>query len=137
MKKVFIIQILFLYFLVPGNILSAQNDTATIVPGSKTMIETEYELVVFEPGFDTYLQMQLPMEYYGEPYYQNWNIQYVNEWNIRALNNRLAGAYQEQINYNPHTDYGIELNYKLYYFFRFIEKRYGITLVARADNITK
>jgi hypothetical protein len=136
-KKVFLIRILFLYYLISGSILSAQNDTATIVPGSKTMIETEYELVVFEPGFDTYLEMQLPLEYFGDAYYKSWNIRYTSEWNIRAINNRLAGAYQEQINYNPLVDYGIELDYKLYYFFRFIEKKYGITLVARADSRVK
>ncbi len=114
--------------------ICAQEDTATLVPCTESMIEVEYELIVFEPGFDTYLNTQLSMDHYGESYYRSWNINYVNEWNIRAVNNKLVGAYQEQINYNPLVDYGIELDYKLYYFFRFIEQKYKITLIERAGK---
>jgi hypothetical protein len=71
------------------------------------------------------------MELYSGSYYKNWNTFYVAEWNIRYMENKLVGADQDLIQYDPLVNYGIELEYKLYYFFRFYEHKYGITLLPR------
>lgn len=134
MKIFYVMPLLIVCFYAFTEITFAQNDTATLVPDTKPMIEAKYDIVVFEPGYDMYLKTQLPKNHYGASYYRNWNIHYVNEWNVRAVQNKLAGAYQEQINYNPLVEYGIELDYKLYYFFQFIEEKYHITLVSRAGK---
>lgn len=111
--------------------IQAQDSLVVVEPDSVSMIEVEYDLIVFEPGFEMFLMSQPPMDYYSTSYYRNWNIHYVQEWNIRSTSNRLVGVYQERIDYNPHVEYGIELEYKLYYFFRFIEDKYKITLIPR------
>jgi len=92
----------------------------------------EYELIIMDPGFDSWLATQPPANFYSQQYYENWNQRYVTEWNIRHSNPlRYGGFYQTRINYDPNVDYGLELNYKLYNYFRYIEKEYGIVLVPR------
>jgi hypothetical protein len=93
---------------------------------------TEYDLIIMDSGFESWLATQLPPNYYSQQYYENWNHRYITEWNNRHNNPlRYGGFYETRIDYNPNTDYGLELNYKLYYYFRFIEKEYGIVLVPR------
>ena len=94
---------------------------------------TEYELVVFDPGFESFLVSQpYSKNYYSNNYYRNWNIQYVTEWNYRHDNpNRYGNFYETRIEYDPNIDYGIDLNYRLYQYFQFIRKEYGIVLLSR------
>lgn len=94
---------------------------------------TEYELLVFDPGFEAYLaKLPYSKDFYTNQYYKNWNIRYVTEWNIRALNpSRYGTFYETQIDYNPQIDYGIDLNFKLYTYFQFIQDKYGIVLIKR------
>jgi len=94
---------------------------------------TEYELIVFDPKFETFLLTQpYPKNYYSDQYYKSWNTRYCIEWNIRHANPlRYGDFYETPINYEPQIDYGIDFNYKLYQYFQFIEKEYGITLIRR------
>ncbi len=95
----------------------------------------EYDLIIFDTKFESFLLMQPSKEFYSKDYYENWNYQYVTEWNIRHDNPiRFGDFYQTRIDYEPSIDYGIDLNYKLYYYFLFIEKEYGITLIKRAKT---
>jgi hypothetical protein len=106
--------------------LVAKNDTTS----SKD--STEYELIVLDPKFDSWLATQPPANYYSQQYYENWNQRYVTEWNYRHDNPiRYGNFFETRIDYDPNTDYVLELNYKLYYYFRFIEDEYGIVLVQR------
>ena len=92
----------------------------------------EYQLIILDAKFETFLAMQPSAEFYSQAYYEGWNRQYVTEWNIRHSNPiRYGGFYQTEINYNPNIDYGLDLNYRLYNYFRFIEKEYGIRLIIR------
>ena len=93
---------------------------------------TEYELIVLDGGFESYIATQPSINYHSQQYYEGWNKQYVTEWNIRHRNPlRYGGFYETEINYDPMEDYGLELNYRLYYYFQFIKDRYGIILVER------
>ncbi len=92
----------------------------------------EYELLVLDPGFTSFLATQPPAEHYSQSYYESWNHRYVLEWNSRHRNPlRYGDFYQTEIQYDPHTDYGLELNYQLYHYFQFVEKNYGIELIMR------
>ena len=97
---------------------------------------TKYELIVFDPGYESFLVSQpYPKWYYSEEYYKTWNIQYVIEWNYRFRNPMIFGNfYETEINYNPSEEYGLDLNYQLYQYFQFIEKKYGIVLISRRGN---
>lgn len=100
---------------------------------------TKYELIVFDPGYETFLISQAkPKWYYTNDYYKTWNIQYVTEWNYRFQNPQKYGNfYETEINYSPSEDYGIDLNYRLYQYFRFIESKYGIVLVSRQGKVKR
>ena len=93
---------------------------------------TQYELLILDSKFESWLATQPPANYYSQSYYENWNQRYVSEWNMRHNNPlRYGSFYETHIDYDPNTDYGLELNYQLYYYFRFIEEEYGIELVQR------
>ena len=90
-----------------------------------------YELIIFDPGFDSFLATQPSAEFYSQHYYESWNQRYVLEWNIRHLNPlRYGDFYQTQIHYDPLVD-GLDLNYRLYNYFQYIDEKYGIRLIRR------
>jgi hypothetical protein len=77
----------------------------------------EYEIIIIEPGFNTWLSsMARPEGYYSQSYMESRNWVMVQEWNSRVLQPTRydTGMYQLQIDYRPGINYGYELNYKLY-----------------------
>ncbi len=92
----------------------------------------EYKLTVWDTAFETYLAGQPPATFYPQSYYENWNYLYVQEWNYRfSYRQRYGSFYQTWIDYDHRIDYGLELNYRLYYYFKFIRDTYGIDLIRR------
>ncbi len=90
----------------------------------------EYEIIIYDIGFSTYLNtIAKPMEFYSQNYLEAKNNFYVVAWNIRANNPiRYGDLYGNQIDYSTYIDYGLEVNYKLYNYFKFFEKKYKIRL---------
>lgn len=132
MKTLLFLSIFYLCSILPLT-LAGQTKPVDLVAAPDTAVEeeTEYELIVLEPGYEAYLVTQLPMEYYSENYYKTWNHQYVTEWNIRFLSGPRRELFDNEIYYDPMTNYGLELECRLYHFFRFFEDKYDITLVYR------
>lgn len=97
---------------------------------------TEYELIVFDARFETFLVSQpYPSWYYSNEYYKQWNIRYCIEWNIRHSDPlRFGDFYETNIPYDSSVDYGLDFNFRLYQYFQFIEKEYGIVLISRKGN---
>ena len=109
---------------------SAQQDTLRFEIADEETDSVEYELIILDPGFDAFLAMQPHMQYYSRYYYENWNLRYVREWNYRHSQPlRFGNIYETYIDYRPNIDYGLELNYRLYYYFRFFEKENGVDLL--------
>ena len=84
--------------------------------------ETEYEIIIIEPGFYAWLNsIARPEGYYSQNFLENRNQIYVMNWNQRVLNPTTfnPNLYELQINYDPNIDYGYEVNYKLYNYFIF------------------
>ena len=98
------------------------NDTVTI--GSE---ESNYEIVIIEPGFNRWLlSIAQPRGYYTQSYMETRNRIYVIEWNNRVL---MPGQYspllyEMQINYDLNVDYGYEVNYQLYNYFIYFQRKY-------------
>jgi hypothetical protein len=114
---------------------SDQSDTEKVQITTVGTDSAQYELIITDVKFESYLLTQPPAEYYSKEYYKTWNFRYVTEWNNRYHNPTQYGTfYETEINYSPHIDYGLKLNYKLYYYFLFIEKEYGITLISRGKT---
>jgi hypothetical protein len=90
----------------------------------------EYQIIIFDPGFGLYLNtIAQPENFYSQNYYENKNVFYVSEWNYRARNPIQYGDfYGNIIDYDRQVDYGLEVNYKLFSYFQFIEYKHGIRL---------
>lgn len=90
--------------------------------------ETEYEIIIIEPGFYAWLNsIARPEGYYSQNFLENRNQIYVMNWNQRVLNPTTfnPNLYELQINYDPNIDYGYEVNYKLYNYFIFFQRKYN------------
>ncbi|USD24993.1 DUF6146 family protein [Flagellimonas marinaquae] len=90
--------------------------------------ESEYEIIIIEPGFYTWLNsIARPEGYYSKSFLENRNAIMVITWNQRVLQpNRFnPNLYELQINYDPSIDYGYEVNYKLYNYFIYFQRKYN------------
>jgi hypothetical protein len=91
----------------------------------------EYEIIIIDIGFTLYLNsVAKPMNYYSQTYLQSKNRIYVANWNNRARNPQQYNnsIYENIIDYEPNVDYGLEVNYKLYWYFKFAEQKYKMKL---------
>lgn len=98
----------------------------------------EYEIIIIEPGFNFWLKSRAkPEGYYSQQFLENRNRIYVTEWNNRVLNPSRynPNLYQMQIDYQPHIDYGYEVNYKLYYYFIYFQIQYKQRLAGFVPRI--
>lgn len=103
--------------------LTVDNDTVRIANDS-----LEYEIIIIEPGFSYFLASQAkPEGYYSLSYLENKNQFLVSDYNQRVMQpfRYDSSIYSQEINYDPQTDYGYEVNYKLYYYFVFLSHRYN------------
>ena len=97
---------------------------------SETTDSVEYELIVFDPGFETwFLTHSKPQWYHSQQYYESWNKQYVSAWNAKAISPRYGRIFETTIDYDYFTDYGLELNHKLFYYFQYVEKALEIDIL--------
>lgn len=98
--------------------------------GEEVRIEdeaSEYEIIIIDPGFYNWLQtIARPQGYYSQSFLETRNEIYVINWNQRVLlpNQYDRRLYELQINYDPNVDYGYDVNYKLYNYFIYFQRRY-------------
>lgn len=88
----------------------------------------EYEIIIIDPGFNTWLySIAKPRGYYSQNYLENRNQIYVINWNQRVQQPQIydPGLYEMQIDYSPHVDYGYEVNYQLYNYFIYFQRKYN------------
>lgn len=91
----------------------------------------EYETIVFAPGFDSFLTMQPSKSYFTESWLKAKNAQMVTEWNYRYGSPSYYNPhiYEEAIDYDSKINYGLDVEYTLYMFFRFMEKENNMSLI--------
>lgn len=92
-------------------VTGATNDTVRIANDS-----LKYEVIIIDPGFNTWLVSRARQRgYYSHQYLETKNRLWVMEWNSRVLQaQRYSNMYQMRIDYDSQTDYGYEVNYLLY-----------------------
>jgi len=96
----------------------------------------EYELETFDQKFETWYAMQNnPAQYRSQSYYENWNRQYVSEWDTKALDPIRNPYFQTIIGYNPSVDYGFKLNHKLFYYFQYVEHVLKIPILPNGPHV--
>lgn len=100
----------------------------------------EYEITIIDIGFNYYLNaIAQPVGFYSQNYLETRNRVWVTTWNMRAQN---AGQfnpniYENNIDYQQNIDYGYEVNYKLFNYFLFAQRKYKMNLGGgfRTDRI--
>ncbi len=90
----------------------------------------EYELIVMDPGFETwFLTTWNPAKDRSVNYYSHWNNIYVSAWNYKASQPHTSQFFDTMINYEPTIDYGMELERKLYYYFRYVDTKKRVPIL--------
>lgn len=110
-----------------------ENDTVRIANE-----DVEYEIIIIEPGFNTWLISRAkPEGYYEQSFLEARNRLYVAAWNERAQQplNYRSGLYDSIIYYDPTIDYGYEVNYKLYNYFIYFQLTYKQQLTSYIPRI--
>ena len=120
----------FLGFFTQGHNIRAKNTKETLMcpkPDTVKADSTEYELIIFDEGFESwYIKNYKPKWYHTKSYYKHWNQRYVNKWNYRY--NLGDHRFDSYIDYQPTKNYGKELEHKLYYFFEYFQETHNISL---------
>lgn len=86
----------------------------------------EYEVIIIEPGFDSWLATAKPRSNYSLTFLENKNYFFVTEYNRRVLDVHRynPNLYEMRIDYDPNIHYGLEVNYLLYNYFIYFQNRY-------------
>ncbi len=132
MKNLFLIVVVFIALYSCNTSKSVQNSEEIVATNEKQDTirivneELEYEIIILDIGFDSWLVTQRPMSYYTNETLRVKNLFYVTEWNQRVQQPHRynPNLYEQIINYDPSIDYGIEVNYPLYQYFQFFQQKY-------------
>lgn len=98
---------------------------------------TEYELLVFDPQFETWFMTNYsPAKDHSNEYYQSWNNQYVTDWNYHYMAGHYPKVFENYIDYDSFVNYGIDVNRKLYYYFRYVETYLKVPILMDGQKNT-
>lgn len=100
----------------------------------------EYEIIIIDPGFRAFLNgIARPRGFYSQQYFETRNRMWVITWNQRFLNPSQFSPtiYENEIDYQMNIDYGYEVNYLLFNYFLFAQRKYNMSLGGgfRPDRI--
>jgi hypothetical protein len=93
----------------------------------------EYEIIILDIGFNAYLaSIARPEGFYPQSYLESRNRIWVSNWNQRALSPSQfnQNIYENRIDYQAGVDYGYEVNYKIFNYFLFAQRKYKMNLGA-------
>lgn len=113
------------------NITEAEKEAFNAKKGDPVTIandSVEYEITIIDPGFSVWLNsIAQPRGYYSQQFMESRNEIYVLNWNQRAMQPLTYNPdlYEMQINYDPRIDYGYEVNYQLYNYFLYFQRKYN------------
>jgi hypothetical protein len=89
--------------------------------------ESDYEIIIIEPGFNAWLIGRArPQGFHSQQWLESRNAILVQAWNQRAMQPSVydPNLYELRIDYDTRTDYGYEVNYKLYNYFLYFQLTY-------------
>jgi Family of unknown function (DUF6146) len=127
MSRSFFIGILALMVWACSPVKTASKSSAILTQKEKDT--TEYGIVIIDPGFDQwYLLNYSPAQDRSNDYYRTQNIIAVRNWNDYYRTGKYSRIIDSEIDYLPDVDYGIDVNRKLFWYFRYIKSEYRIYL---------
>jgi len=127
MKLSFFIGIMALMVWACSPVKNASKTSAILTQSTKD--STEYEILIIDQKFDQwYLLNYSEAKDHSDDYYRSKNLVAVANWNNYYYTGKYDQVIDSYIDYHPGVDYGIEVNRKLYWYFKFIKNTYGIRL---------
>ncbi|PZW42689.1 hypothetical protein LX95_01005 [Mesonia algae] len=103
------------------NSTSVSNDTIRIANDN-----LEYEIIIVEPGFNSWLATQRSKEHYSLSLLENKNSFMVSSYNSRVTTGDYnRDLYSWEINYDSTLKYGLEVNYLLYQYLQYFQEKYN------------
>ncbi|MDD4598791.1 MAG: DUF6146 family protein [Lentimicrobiaceae bacterium] len=107
-----------------------ETTTAEGVETSVQIDSTDYDIIIMDNNFDRwYLTRFSQAQDRSNSYYRSMNNLAVSNWNHYYNTNRYNRVINNHIAYNPAVDYGIEVNRRLYWYFKYIEESYRVPLL--------
>ena len=139
-KQILILFTVGIFFWACGSSSIKNNATEKEAPVVIANERLEYEIIIIDIGFTSFLNsMAKPEGYYSQNYLESRNRAWVLEWNNRARNLSQfdANIYENIIDYQSTVDYGHDVNYKLFNYFLFAQQKYKMNLGGgfRANRI--
>ncbi len=90
----------------------------------------QHEIIILDPEFERwYLSRFSNAIDRSNDFYLSMNRLGISNWNHYYNTGRYQRAISSYIDYQPFTDYGIEVNRKLYWYFKFMEEKFRIPLL--------
>ncbi len=91
---------------------------------------TEYEITIIDPEFDTWYLLNFSQaKDRTNEYYRGKNQVGAINWNDYYNKGRYHRIVENYLYYNNSIDYGIEVNRKLYWYFKYTEEKFRIRLL--------
>jgi len=104
---------------------AAKADSVAIAPGDST----EYELIVLDLDFTSWFHTnKRPVWFHEKEYYHSKNTFYATNWNNRVIESMHRLPYEFQIDYDSKIDYGVDVEWQLFWYFKYLEQKYNIKL---------
>jgi hypothetical protein len=131
LKQLLIIFTFGLFFWACG---SSPMNTPAVIKEKPVIIANdslEYEITIIDVGFTYYLNaIAQPEGFYSQNYLEARNSIWVTTWNMRAqsIGKFNLNIYENIIDYQQNVDYGYEVNYKLFNYFLFAQRKYKMNL---------
>jgi len=111
------------------NIDKPEKENSTVVNNDTIRIANdslEYEIIIVEPGFNSWLVTQRPKEHYSLSLLEKKNSFMVSSYNSRVTTgNYNRNLYSWEINYDLTLKYGLEVNYLLYQYLQYFQEKYN------------
>lgn len=110
-------------------IISNENEDSLVKSDTVSISsdESDYEIIIIEPGFNSWLvSTARPRGFHSQQYLESRNVIMVQSWNQRNMQPSVYDPtlYELRIDYDTHTDYGYEVNYKLFNYFLYFQLKY-------------
>ncbi len=85
----------------------------------------EYEIVILDPGFDSWFSKNNKSPgFYEKSYLERWNQRLVQQWNMLIGTSLPRGCTPSMyIDYRKDVDYGLEVNHKLFFYFWYVHQQ--------------
>ena len=90
---------------------------------------TEYELIISDAKFDSWYQLNFTKtKDHSNEYYHTKNIIAAINWDEYFRTGKYTEVVDSYLNYQPHIDYGIELNRRLFWYFKYVQENFHVPL---------